>query len=80
MREHRWSIAFPHAAERVWAVMRGYDRWTEFAPMVIAVEVLYPGDAQGKGLLRRVIYRMPFGRTGAVLERVSDLVAAQAST
>ena len=37
MREHRWSIEFPHAAERLWALMQDYDRWTEFAPMVIAL-------------------------------------------
>jgi ribosome-associated toxin RatA of RatAB toxin-antitoxin module len=80
MREHRWSIEFPHAAERLWALMQDYDRWTEFAPMVIAVEVLYPGDAQGNGLLRRVIYRMPFGRKGSALELVTDVVTAQAYT
>ena len=80
MREHRWSIELPHGAERLWALMQDYDRWTEFAPMVIAVEVLHPGDTQGNGLLRRVIYRMPFGRTGSALELVTEVVPARAYT
>jgi hypothetical protein len=39
--------------------------------------VLHPGDAQGHGLLRRVIYRMPFGRRGSALELVTDVVPAR---
>jgi hypothetical protein len=34
--------------------MRDYERWTAYAPMVLGVEVLWPGDARGNGLLRRV--------------------------
>ena len=75
MQEHRYSVEFPHAPERLWALMQDYDRWTEFAPMVIAVEILHPGDADGSGLLRRVIYPMPFGRRGSALELVTDVVA-----
>ena len=75
MREHRYSIDFPHCAARLWALMQDYDRWPEYAPMVIAVEVLHPGDKDGNGLLRRVIYPMPFGRRGAALELVTDVVA-----
>ena len=55
----------PHSAARIWALMQDYPRWTEYAPMVLAVEVIHPGDAGGNGLLRRVIYRMPFGRRGS---------------
>jgi hypothetical protein len=80
MREHRWSIELPHAAERLWALMQDYDRWTEYAPMVIAVEVLHPGDAAGNGLLRRVVYRMPFGRRGSALELVTDVEPARGYT
>jgi hypothetical protein len=53
--------------------MQDYDRWTEYAPMVLEVQVVHPGDAGGNGLLRRVIYQMPFGRRGAALELVTDV-------
>ncbi len=77
MREHRYSMDFPHAAERVWALMQDYDRWSEYAPMVIEVEVLHPGDATGNGLLRRVIYEMPLGRRGSALELVTEVEQAR---
>ena len=80
MREHRYSIEFPHSAERVWALMQDYDRWTDYAPMVIRVDVLHPGDPIGNGLLRRVIFRMPFGRTGSALELVRDVEPARGYT
>jgi len=51
--------------------MQDYGRWTEYAPMVIEVKVIEPGDAQGNGLLRHVIYRLPFGRRGTARERIS---------
>ena len=73
MREHRFTLDFPHPAERVWALFQDYDRWTEYAPMVIGVEVIHPGDAGGNGLLRRVIYKLPFGRRGSALELVTDV-------
>ena len=80
MREHRYSVDFPHSAERLWALMQDYDRWPDYAPMVLAVEVLHPGDADGNGLLRRVIYPMPFGRRGAALELVTDVEANRGYT
>jgi hypothetical protein len=70
MREHRYHIDMPHPAARIWALMQDYDHWTRYAPMVLEVQVLWPGDAHGNGLLRRVIYQMPFGRRGAALELV----------
>ncbi|MBI2170111.1 MAG: SRPBCC family protein [Actinobacteria bacterium] len=73
MREHRYTLEIPHAAERVWALFQDYDRWTEYAPMVVDVEILHPGDSGGNGLLRRVIYKMPFGRKGSALELVTDV-------
>ncbi|HVN38567.1 MAG TPA: SRPBCC family protein [Myxococcota bacterium] len=76
MREHRASFDLPHPPERLWALMQDYARWTEYAPMVLRVEVLHPGDAQGNGLLRRVVYRLPFGRSGCALELVTDVVPA----
>jgi hypothetical protein len=76
MREHRYTLDIPHAAERVWALMQDYDRWTVYAPMVIGVEVLHPGDEGGNGLLRRVIYKMPLGRKGSAIELVTDVVPA----
>jgi hypothetical protein len=70
----------PHSPERVWALMQDYARWTAYAPMVVRVEVLHPGDANGNGLLRRVIYKLPFGRTGAALELVTDVQPSRGYT
>ena len=80
MREHRYSVEMPHSPERLWALFQDYDNWTQYAPMVIAVEVVHPGDADGNGLLRRVIYKMPLGRRGSALELVTDVVAAKGYT
>ncbi|MFP8874816.1 MAG: SRPBCC family protein [Myxococcota bacterium] len=77
MREHRYAMDLPHSADRVWALMQDYDRWSEYAPAVIRVEVLHPGDRDGNGLLRRVIYPLPFGRRGAALELVTDVKPAR---
>ncbi len=73
MREHRYSVEFPHSAERLWALMQDYDRWTEYAPMVIGVDVVEPGDEHGNGLLRHVRYQLPFGRRGIARERVTEV-------
>ena len=73
MREHQYSVEFPHSARRLWALFQDYDRWTDYAPMVKRVDVLWPGDEQHNGRLRRVIYKMPFGREGSALELVSDV-------
>ena len=73
MREHRYSVEFPHSAQRLWALFQDYDRWTEYAPMVIEVQVLWPGDENHNGRLRRVIYKMPMGRRGSALELVTDV-------
>jgi hypothetical protein len=80
MREHRYTLEMPHAPERLWALFQDYDHWTDYAPMVIEVEVVHPGDVDGNGLLRRVIYKMPFGRKGAALELVTDVQAAKGYT
>jgi len=80
MREHRYSVEFPHTPERLWALMQDYGRWTEYAPMVLRVDVLHPGDADGNGLLRRVIYQMPFGREGSALELVTGVEPARGYT
>jgi hypothetical protein len=80
MREHRYSIEFPHSAARLWALFQDYDRWTDYAPMVKRVEVLWPGDADHNGRLRRVIYQMPLGREGAALELVHDVEPGRAYT
>jgi len=73
MREHRYTLDLPHSPARLWALMQDYARWPEFAPAVLEVQVLWPGDATGNGLLRRVIYPMPLGRRGAALELVTDV-------
>ena len=73
MREHRYRVEFPHSAARLWALMQDYDRWAEYAPMVIEVAVVEPGDARGNGLLRHVTYQLPFGRRGIARERVGEV-------
>ena len=80
MREHRYQVELPHSPERLWALMQDYPRWTEYAPMVLEVQVVHPGDARGNGLLRRVIYQMPFGRRGAALELVTEVEPARGYT
>src|SRR5262245_13354045 len=80
MREHRYQLEVPPSPERLWAVMQAYARWTDDAPMVLGVEVVHPGDAQGNGLLRRVIYQMPFGRRGCALELVTEVTPARGYT
>ena len=80
MREHRYQLELPHAPERLWALMQDYERWPSYAPMVLAVEVIHRGDAQGNGLLRRVIYKLPFGRRGSALELVTDVTPARGYT
>jgi hypothetical protein len=73
MREHQFTLDVPHGAARLWALMQDYDKWTQIAPMVVRVDVLWPGDADHNGRLRRVMYKMPFGRTGSALELVTDV-------
>ena len=73
MREHRYSFDIPHSAARIWALFQDYERWTDYAPMVKRVDVLWPGDEHHNGRLRRVIYEMPFGREGSALELVTDV-------
>ena len=80
MREHRYHLDMPHPPARVWALMQDYERWAVYAPMVLEVQVLWPGDAGGNGLLRRVIYQLPFGRRGAALELVSEVEPARGYT
>ena len=80
MREHRFSLDIPHPPERVWALFQRYDLWSNYAPMVIRVDVIHPGDERGNGLLRRVIYKMPFGRQGSALELVTDVEPARGYT
>ena len=63
----------PHSAARIWALFQDYDRWTDYAPMVKRVDVLWPGDEHHNGRLRRVIYKMPLGREGSALELVTDV-------
>ena len=77
MQEHRYSVELPHSPERLWATMQDYDRWTDYAPMVVRVDVLHPGDGRGNGLLRRVIYKMPLGRRGSALELVTEVEPAR---
>jgi Polyketide cyclase / dehydrase and lipid transport len=80
VREHRYSFEIPHSAARIWALFQDYDRWTEYAPMVKRVDVLWPGDEHQNGRLRRVFYQMPDGPTGASLELVKDVTPERGHT
>jgi hypothetical protein len=80
MIEHRYHLDIPHERARVWALMNDYARWTEYAPMVLGVEVVHPGDARGNGLVRRVIHRLPLGRRGCALELVTGIVPGERYT
>ncbi|MGH9113747.1 MAG: SRPBCC family protein [Acidimicrobiales bacterium] len=73
MREHRYQMEMPHSPARLWALFQDYDNWTAYAPMVLDVEIVHPGDERGNGLLRRVVYKMPLGRRGTALELVTDV-------
>ena len=73
MREHQYTLELPHSAARLWALFLDYDHWADYAPMVKRVDVLWAGDEHHNGRLRRVIYKMPFGREGAALELVHDV-------
>ncbi len=44
---------------------------------MLAVEIVWPGDAAGNGLLRRVVYPLPFGRRGESFELVKQVREAE---
>jgi hypothetical protein len=73
MRHHEYEIELPFSARRLWALFQSYHLWKEFAPAVLDVEIVYPGDGEGNGLLRRVIYPLPFGRKGESFELVKNV-------
>ena len=73
MRRHEFTIELPHPARRLWALFQRYDLWKEYAPAVLDVDVVWPGDADGNGLLRRVVYPLPFGRRGESFELVKNV-------
>ncbi len=73
MRTHEFAIDLPHSRHRLWALFQRYDLWKEYAPAVLEVEIVYPGDANGDGLLRKVFYPLPFGRRGESLELVKNV-------
>ncbi len=73
MREHEYTVELPHSAARLWALFQRYDLWKEYAPAVLHVDVVYPGDAGGNGLLRRVEYPLPLGRRGESYELVKNV-------
>jgi hypothetical protein len=74
MREHEFTFEMPFAAKRIWALFQRYDLWKEYAPAVLDVEIVEPGDANGNGLVRRVVYPLPFGRRGESYERVENVM------
>ena len=73
MRHHEFVIELPFSAERIWALSQRYDLWKEYAPSVLDVEIVYPGDREGNGLVRKVIYPLPFGRRGESFELVTNV-------
>jgi hypothetical protein len=77
VRRHEYTVDLSHSPARLWALFQRYDLWKEFAPGVLEVEVVHPGDAQGNGLLRRVVYPLPFGRRGESFELVRNVRPAE---
>ncbi len=77
MRHHEFEMEMPFAAARIWALFQRYDLGKEYAPSVLDVEFVYPGDAGGNGLLRKVIYPLPFGRRGESFELVTNVKPAR---
>jgi hypothetical protein len=73
VRHHQYEIELPHSAARLWALFQRYDLWKEYAPAVVDVEIVYPGDADGNGLVRKVIYPLPLGRRGESFELVKNV-------
>src|SRR5436190_4798881 len=73
MRQHELTVDLPHSRERLWALFQRYDLWKEYAPAVLDVEIVYPGDDRGNGLVRKVIYPLPFGRRGESFELVKNV-------
>jgi hypothetical protein len=73
VRRHEFTVELPHSARRLWALFQRYDLWKEYAPGVLDVEIVHPGDAAGNGLLRRVEYPLPFGRRGESFELVRNV-------
>jgi hypothetical protein len=73
MRHHEFSMEMPFSAPRIWALFQSYDLWKDFAPAVLEVEVVWPGDANGNGLLRKVVYPLPFGGRGESFELVKNV-------
>jgi hypothetical protein len=73
VRHHQFELEMPFSAARIWALFQRYDLWKEYAPSVLEVEIVYPGDAGGNGLLRKVIYPLPFGRRGESFELVTNV-------
>src|SRR2546427_11889940 len=73
MRQHEFTVDLPHSARRLWALFQSYHLWKEYAPAVLDVEIVYPGDAEGNGLVRKVIYPLPLGRRGESFELVKNV-------
>ena len=73
MRRHEFTVDLPHSARRLWALFQRYDLWKEYAPGVLDVEIVHPGDAHGNGLLRRVVYPLPLGMQGESFELVTNV-------
>jgi hypothetical protein len=73
VRHHEYAVELPHSAARLWALFQRYDLWKEYAPAVLEVEIVWPGDADGNGLLRKIVYPLPFGRRGESFELVKNV-------
>jgi hypothetical protein len=73
MRHHEYEIELPFSAPRLWALFQRHDLWKEYAPAVLDVEIVYPGDVEGNGLVRKVVYPLPLGRRGESLELVKNV-------
>ena len=80
MLRHEFSVDLPHSPARIWALLHDYELWTTWSTTVERVDVLWPGDEDHNGRLRRVFYKLPDGQTGSSLELVTEAVRPKGHT
>jgi Polyketide cyclase / dehydrase and lipid transport len=80
MLKHEFSMEVPHSATRVFTLLHDYDHWTDWSEMVERVDVLWPGDENQNGRLRRVFFKLPGGETGSSLELITDVIPQRGHT
>jgi hypothetical protein len=68
MRHHEFTIELPDSTPRLSALFQGCHLRKKHAPGMLDVGIIYPGGAQGNGLLGKVIHPPPLGRRNESFE------------